>query len=202
MTTTSEPELHPGLTTLSIEWTVWVDLPDGRHDLVACDSLTQAITKARIINQEQPGTARIQYRDVETWPWTDDLGGDEFGVQYTWPDGRSEVEPRRSREDAESSGRWRTEPGDPTQQVVSRRVLHGAWQPFAAASCQPQPRKQPQHWTWWLKGGGLVLALLLLAMGITAKTLGVALPVRAAIGTAFTIAVAWHLVSKVRQHYR
>lgn len=106
MTTNKLTDPTTGVTTMTA-WAVRIRRPDGREEMDRCDNLLYAVGNCLTINRAFPGTGVVVYRDEEYGPWTDDLDGDEYGVKYEWPNGRTEVESRGSRADAESSTRLR-----------------------------------------------------------------------------------------------
>lgn len=180
-------------TTTAIRWGVATTTPNGSRQFDTRDSLLCAIHDTEAINRPYPGTAAVVYREEEYGPWTDDPAGDEFGTEYRWRDGRREVEPARSRAQADAHTRMRNTRGEgATARTVSRRVKLGPWLPFTPpapevpgyllADEDPQPEPEPElvewpaaprrSWLWWINGPWFWLAILLTLGAFVAAAAG------------------------------
>lgn len=144
-------------TAICLGWGLTVIAPNGMHDITPRAELLDAISDAQRINRTFHGAAAVAYRLEERGPWLDDATGDEFGIRYEWSDGRTEVEPRDSRADAEAGVGVRNfgAPGARAR-LVSRRAKLGPWLPFPVpplpqptgfigAGTLPRPRRR---WSW------------------------------------------------------
>ncbi|TDC26881.1 hypothetical protein E1211_29740 [Micromonospora sp. 15K316] len=181
----------PAVTTVG--WAIRVTTPAGHQHTNTCRDLLSALGQANAVNRTYPGTAQVVYRSEEYGPWIVGPYGDEFGIEYQWPDGRTEVEAVASREDADSRVRMRNYSAEGSHaRVVSRVVRHGEWAPFESAPTTP-PR---QHPFWWARGWMAWLGVLLLAVSLTPFD-EVAAVVLAAVGVALIAGPVLKFVTEV-----
>jgi hypothetical protein len=111
----------------SIEWGALIVLPSGANDVEIRGQRAAAVMAVENTNRALglADAAKLVYRTVKVGPWTPDAIGDEWGTQYTWPDGYTEVKPASSRTYAEAQ--VRTCQSAATAVLVCRSVEYGDW---------------------------------------------------------------------------
>ncbi len=119
-----------------IEWGVRITLGDGTTVVEPAPSRGLAWRFAVAMRKTSPWWSRkpttrselvYRHRTASAWLGDPDVGND-FAVQRVWPLGHTEIEPARSRHDAETRMRLsNASSSTATAAVVSRTVEIGQW---------------------------------------------------------------------------